>query len=112
MSISNGDVVVSEFGDRIHVGIRKPKTPNEHEMPVNEMRAAIRLAGHRDSNLVRQCIYRAEREGLNGEDTMTLIAYFALRMYDDSFMREMDRAMHSAHPLMVAVPQNAGVVPL
>lgn len=103
---------MSSYDQRISVGIREPETKNEYEMSVNEMRAAIRLAGHRDSNLVRQCIYRAEREGLNGEDTMTLVAYYALRMYDDSFQRELDRAMLSAHPLMVAVPQNAGVVPL
>lgn len=92
------------YDDRIHVGIRRPETPNEYEMPINEMRAAIRLAGHRDSNLVRQCIYRAEREGLNGEDTMTLIAYYALRMYDDSFCREMDRAMMDARPMFLVQP--------
>lgn len=95
------------YDERIHVGIRKPETPNEHELPINEMRAAIRLAGHRDSNLVRQCICRAEREGLNGEDTMTLIAYYALRMWDDNFMREMDRAMWSTAPLMVMTPERA-----
>lgn len=98
---------MSNFDDRIHVGIRKPEGPNEHELSVNEMRAAIRLAGHRDSNLVRQCIYRAEREGLNGEDTMTLIAYYALRMWDDSFAHQVDMAMRCTAPMMVLTPEGA-----
>lgn len=96
-----------DYDDRIHVGIRKPEAKNEYEMPVNEMRAAIRLAGYRDSTLVRRCIYRAEREGLNGEDMMTLIAYYALRMWDDSFMRELDRARLDTRSMFTLMPEGA-----
>lgn len=101
---------MNSYHQRIHVGIGKPDLPvgrGEHELSINEMRAAIRRAGHRDSNLVRQCIYRAEVDGLDGEDTMTLIAYHALRMWDDRFMREMDRAMWSTAPLMAMTPERA-----
>lgn len=71
----------------IHVGIPKPDLGagrEEWQQSLNEMRALISRARHRDSALVRMCMERAEVDGLNGEDTMTLIAYYALRQLEDA----------------------------
>lgn len=84
---------------RYHViiGIERPEGIDpqaEYLRPVVEMRKDINRA-YRDSNLIRQCRHRADREGLNGEDHMTLLAYCALRMLEDANQRELAAMEHA-----------------
>lgn len=91
---------------RLHFGIPKPEGGDPADMTIAQMRAAIKRAGYRDSTVVRRCLHRAEGEGLNGEDTMTLIAYWALRMYDDTSGHLSDALMLSTKPLFVVSTDN------
>ena len=84
----------------ITLGIPKPALPTgreEWQQSVQEMRAAVTRA-QRDSNLVRQCNYRADLDGLNGEDRMTLIAYFALRALEDKVQQDVERLLLDPRP--------------
>lgn len=80
-----------DYRDCMIVGVPKPEElPNgweEAKQTVPEMRRRIHAARHY-SHLIRQCMQRAEMDGLNGEDTMTVLAYFALRQFEDLYQRQ------------------------
>ena len=42
--------------------------------------------------------YRADLDGLNGEDRMTLIAYFALRALEDKVQQDVERLLLDPRP--------------
>lgn len=89
----------------IHIGIPKPELADgreERHLSINELRALIYRSGHRDSALIRQCVIRAEVEGLCGEDTMTVIAYHALRRLEDMFQ---DSVRFRIDPIPPVVPK-------
>lgn len=74
----------------MHVGIPKPEFADGREdwqQSLNEMEALIVRAGRQDSVLIRNCLMRAEIERLSPRETMTLIAYHALRSYEDVWQR-------------------------
>ena len=96
-----------DFSWRIPLGIPKPKMPEaeEHLLPINEMRALI-FATSRDSTFIRELLNCAQHRGYNGEDTMTFIAYRALRLLEDMSEREMVRLMKEPlAPFFVEIPK-------
>lgn len=64
---------------RVAIGLEEPqsKAEIEEQSAIPGMRAAIH-GGRFDSALINQCLETAARMGLNGEDTYTLMAYYAL----------------------------------
>jgi len=83
---------MNDFMDmRIHFGIRKPETAEEVERhaTLDGMRKAIWEA-YRDSPVIRMGLETARYNGLNGEDTYTLLAYHALRQLEDHARRHSD----------------------
>ena len=80
-----------------------------------ELRAKIHLAGYRGqridgghspafvSALVRNVLVTAERNGLSGDDTMTWLAYEALKALEECQGREMQRAMLDPAPRLVVL---------
>lgn len=91
----------------INIGISKPDLGGgrqEQHLSIQEMRALIYRTAHCDSALIRNCLYRSEQEGLTGEDTMTLIAYQALRQLEDVYQRHVDTMMRQPVPPVI-VPE-------
>lgn len=54
--------------------------------------------------VIRKVEIMARREGLSGEDEMTVLAYAALGMLEDSYRRDIERVMNTSAPPMVVVP--------
>jgi hypothetical protein len=97
--------------ESVFVGLQKPHMDprrEEYHLSINQLRREVRITGLRNSSLVRACIHRAEIEGLSGEDTMTLIAYFALRHLEDVAQQLADefnqRPRPSASPIEITMP--------
>lgn len=63
------------WNDKISIGIA---TPKQEPKDVREMRKAI-LDASRDSALIRNALDSQRYMGLSGEDTYTVLAYYALR---------------------------------
>jgi hypothetical protein len=73
---------------RLQMGIRRPKTAEEEKQhaTLDGMRKAIEMA-QRDSPLIRACLDSARYNGMNGEDTYTMLAYHALVALEDHYRR-------------------------
>jgi hypothetical protein len=73
---------------RMQFGLPRPETAKETQAQatLEGMRAAIER-GSFDSSLIRQCLDTARIQGLNGEDTYTLLAYHALLAVEDFYRR-------------------------
>lgn len=71
---------------KMHVGICKPETieETERQATLDGMRAAIEEA-QRDSVIIQSCLNQARYQGLNGEDTYTLLAYHALVAVEEHY---------------------------
>jgi hypothetical protein len=79
---------VNRFDVGFQYGLRKPETAEEiqQQNTIRGMRIAI-LEAQRDSPLIRQALITAECAGLSGEDTFTLLAYYALLSLEDHAQR-------------------------
>ena len=71
-------------------GWRDPDKP----MSPQEMRKVINRAMYHDP-IARRCYDIALQEGLNGEDRMTVLAYYALRAVETMQASLFEKAMHS-----------------
>jgi hypothetical protein len=87
---------------RIQAGVRKPETARETEeqSTIEGMRRAIYQAS-RESVLIRQILRIAEVRGLSGDDTMTMLAYHALRSLEDQWEVNLRTAELSPIPPLV-----------
>lgn len=72
---------------------------------LDRMRKAITF-GQRDSGLISMCFRTAEANGLNGEETMTLIAYHALCQLEEFWRRQVTLTMLDPRAMMR--PDNQG----
>lgn len=76
------------FDGGFQYGLRRPETAEEvqQQSTLRGMRHAIWNA-QRDSPLIAQALRTAECAGLSGEDTFTLLAYYALLSLEDHAQR-------------------------
>jgi hypothetical protein len=73
---------------KMQMGLRAPRTAEEvnQQATLNGMREAIWKA-MRDSPVIRSCLETARYNGLNGEDTYTMLAYHALIALENHWQR-------------------------
>jgi hypothetical protein len=67
--------------DEMQFGIA---TPKDEPRSVDEMRQAIDRA-RRDSSLIRNTMDTARFQGMSGEDTYVMLAYYALRQLEQHY---------------------------
>lgn len=75
---------------RIRMGIPRPQSAEdvEAQATLEGMRVAIRRGG-RDSALIRSVLITAEKRGLSGEDTYTMLAYHSLMALEEGFQERL-----------------------
>jgi hypothetical protein len=94
---------MDNWSDKITVGIAKPeKEPTD----VREMRKAIDSAA-RYSAIVRRAQDTAYYMGLSGEDTHTMLAYYALRELETYFQLNM-KFLNTSTPELIIGLANKG----
>ena len=94
---------MTDFHYRLQLGIHKPE--GDEPTDLNVMRQAINRAS-RDSNLIRQCTWMADLQGLSGEDRYVLMAYHALRHLQDIWERHADMVERLPMPPMILKPSS------
>jgi hypothetical protein len=87
---------------------------------VREMRKLIHDAAHGEridgtpshhhrlsmiASLARSVLTTGERDGMSGDDTMTMLAYYALKALEQSYDRELERlSLSPVSPILVCWP--------
>ena len=81
---------MSDWNHYIPIGIPAPelKVDAEDATTVDGMRRAILRAG-RDSALIRNAMYAADLQGMDGEDRYVVLAYNALVLLESTHQRLM-----------------------
>ena len=73
------------WSNYIQVGIEKPA---QEPKSIDDMRKLI-MEASRDSSLIHAAMQAADYQGLSGEDRYAMLAYRALRSYEDAFQRQL-----------------------
>lgn len=85
------------WNEKITLGLAKPE---QEPKDVRDMRKAI-LDASRDSSLIRNALDSGRYMGLSGEDTYTMLAYYALRELERHWQLNMDHLNAMPSPRMI-----------